>query len=461
LIVNSTGDGSDASEGNGVCETAPGNGICTLRAAIQEANALVGTNTILFNIPGPGPFTIAPTSSLPGLTGPVVIDGSSQPGWAGAPIIEINGASAGTGTSGLYVPASGSESTIRGLIINRFDGSGIYGLSSADLVIRGNYIGTDASGTVGLGNNNGIYITGSSRDTIGGTTSAERNVISGNTYDGIYLSDVWDSFIQGNYIGTDASGTVGLGNNNGIYITGSSSDTIGGTTSAERNVISGNTYDGICLSDVRDSFIQGNYIGTQASGTGAIPNGQHGIHLDTNSSRNMIGGTASGAGNLIASNTGGGIAIGGSDSVSNTILSNSIADNAWLGLDLGMDGVTANDADDADTGPNNLLNFPVIYSVTISGGNVTIIGEARPGATVEFFEAAADPTGYGEGQTFVGSAVEGSASDSNGAVGMVDATANQFTFTFAVGSLDAGDPVTATATDASGNTSEFALNVTA
>jgi parallel beta-helix repeat protein len=330
-----------------------------------------------------------------------VIDGSSQPGWAGAPIIEINGASAGTGTSGLYVPASGSESTIRGLIINRFDGSGIYGLSSADLVIRGNYIGTDASGTVGLGNNNGIYITGSSRDTIGGTTSAERNVISGNTYDGIYLSDV------------------------------------------------------------RDSFIQGNYIGTQASGTGAIPNGQHGIHLDTNSSRNMIGGTASGAGNLIASNTGGGIAIGGSDSVSNTILSNSIADNAWLGLDLGMDGVTANDADDADTGPNNLLNFPVIYSVTISGGNVTIIGEARPGATVEFFEAAADPTGYGEGQTFVGSAVEGSASDSNETVGMVDDTANQFTFTFAVGSLDAGDPVTATATDASGNTSEFALNVTA
>ena len=399
--MNSTGDGSDASEGNGVCETAPGNGICTLRAAIQEANALVGTNTILFNIPGPGPFTIAPTSSLPGLTGPVVIDGSSQPGWAGAPIIEINGASAGTGTSGLYVPASGSESTIRGLIINRFDGSGIYGLSSADLVIRGNYIGTDASGTVGLGNNNGIYITGSSSDTIGGTTSAERNVISGNTYDGIYLSDVWDSFIQGNY------------------------------------------------------------IGTQASGTGAIPNGQHGIHLDTNSSRNMIGGTASGAGNLIASNTGGGIAIGGSDSVSNTILSNSIADNAWLGLDLGMDGVTANDADDADTGPNNLLNFPVIYSVTISGGNVTIIGEARPGATVEFFEAAADPTGYGEGQTFVGSAVEGSASDSNETVGMVDDTANQFTFTFAVGSLDAGDPVTATATDASGNTSEFALNVTA
>jgi CSLREA domain-containing protein len=123
--------------------------------------------------------------------------------------------------------------------------------------------------------------------------------------------------------------------------------------------------------------------------------------------------------------------------------------------------VTANDAGDGDSGGNNLMNFPVIYSATVSGGNVTIIGESRPGATVEFFEADADASGYGEGQAFVGSAVEGSGADTNGAIGSVDATARQFTFIFSVGSLISGDPVTATATDSSGNTSEFSLNVAA
>jgi CSLREA domain-containing protein len=465
LVVNSTGDGTDASAGDGVCETALGNGICTLRAAIQETNALVGLNTIQFNIPGPGPFTIAPTSSLPGLADPVVIDGWSQPGWTSSPIIELNGLNAGLGANGFYVPTAGSGSTLRGLVINRFDASGVYAPSVNSLVIQGNYIGTDASGTADLGNNNGIFMSGSSGHLIGGTTSTARNVISGNTYDGIYLADVWTSLVEGNYIGTDASGTVALSNGqHGINLDNNSNgNTIGGTTAAERNLISGNTGQGVRIdgASTDNNLISGNYIGTDAAGTAGIANASGGIAITNSPANNTIGGAAAGAGNLIAYNTGDGVNIAAAAGSGNAILGNSLHSNTGLGIDLLNDGVTANDAGDGDAGPNDLMNFPVIYSASISGGNVTIIGEARPGATVEFFEAAADPSGYGEGRTQVGSAVEGSGADSNGAAGTVDATANQFTFTFPVGSLIAGDPVTATATDASNNTSEFALNVAA
>ena len=110
----------------------------------------------------------------------------------------------------------------------------------------------------------------------------------------------------------------------------------------------------------------------------------------------------------------------------------------------------------ATSAPTCGMNFPVLYSAVVAAGNVTITGEARPGATVQFFKAAADPSGYGEGQTLLGSAVV-----SGPVPGSLDSTARQFSFTFAAGVLGVGDRVTATATDAGGNTSEFSLNVVA
>jgi hypothetical protein len=144
--------------------------------------------------------------------------------------------------------------------------------------------------------------------------------------------------------------------------------------------------------------------------------------------------------------------------VRNTFTRNSLSDNAGLGIDLDRDGITPNDLGDGDTGTNDLLNYPEIYNVGISLGQVVVTGETRPDANVEFFVVAADPTGYGEGVNFLGSGVENSGADSNGAIGLNDPSANQFTFSLPIGVLTCGDTITATATDPAGSTSEFSLN---
>ena len=189
------------------------------------------------------------------------------------------------------------------------------------------------------------------------------------------------------------------------------------------------------------------------SGTAGLPNLIHGIAV-SGGDDTMIGGLAAGTGNIIASNLQDGVAITGG--VGHSVLGNSIYNNGGLGIDINNDGVTGNDAGDGDTGTNLRVNFPVIYSVVVAAGNVTITGEARPGATVQFFKAATDASGYGEGQVLLASATVGGA-----VAGAVDPTARQFSYTFAAGVLGIGDRVTATATDAGGNTSEFSFNVVA
>ena len=494
VIVNSTGDGTDFIAGDGICETASGNNVCTLRAAIEEANASSSINAIEFNIPTSDPnynttgnneFTIQPVLALPTITDPVRIDGYTQPGAQpnsvaspGATdavlLIEIDGTNTGASVDGLTITAG--SSTVRGLVINRFDtdisSDGIFLDTGGGNIIEGNYLGTNVTGVLDFGNaGDGVAISsGSSSNTVGGTDVGARNLLSGNGVYGVAIGGAGSdsNLVIGNYIGTNADGSTGLGNTfSGVKIqTTAASNTIGGTTTAERNIISGNLQHGVFIGDSANNIVQGNYIGTDAAGTGAIANTNHGVRLNSTASSNTIGGAAAGAGNLIANNSQKGISLADTVGTGNPIQRNSIYANTDIGIDL-MDpgdpgnGVTPNDAGDGDSGPNNLLNYPVIYSATITGGNVTVIGEARPGATVEFFEADGDGSGYGEGQTFIDSKVEGSGDDSNSAAGSTDGTANQFTFTFAVGSLIAGDDLTATATDGSSNTSEFALNVTA
>ena len=205
FVVNSTADGADANTSDGVCQTSTASQ-CTLRAAIQQANASTGANTITFNITGAGPHTIRPTSALPKITDVVIVNGASEPDFAGTPIIELDGSLAGAGVNGLTIEAG--NSTIRGLVINRFSGDGVRLDINDNNIVAGNYLGTDVSGALDRGNlGSGILLYyQSGGNTIGGTTTVDRNVISGNDYHGIFNQWSAANVIQGNIIGLDASG---------------------------------------------------------------------------------------------------------------------------------------------------------------------------------------------------------------------------------------------------------------
>ncbi len=319
--------------------------------------------------------------------------------------------------------------------------------------VVGNYIGTDVTGMVALGNpGEGILTTGA---TIGGTTPQARNVISGNSSYGVLL--VGDgSRVQGNYIGVGSDGNQAIPNAQGIEITigvgnPAGTNTIGGATPGAGNVISGNTGAGIVILQP-GQLIQGNFIGTQANGSSPLGNGAHGVWV-RNATNNAIGGANAGEGNVIAFNGMDGVFIEGdaAPATGNAILSNSIFSNAGLGIDLFPDGVTANDAGDGDPGANNLQNFPVLTVASSSSVQGTLNSAANTTFTIQLFSnAVCDLSGNGEGQTFVGST-----SATTGATG--NAT---FTATLAV-PLTAGQIVTSTATDPGGNTSEFSACLTA
>ena len=453
-------------------------GRISLREAIDAANrtANIGAaaDQIRFNIAGAGPHTINVASALPSISDAVIINGTTEPDFAGTPMVELNGTGAGA-VNGLVLAAGSGGSTIRGLVIQNFNRNGIL-VQSANNVIAGNYIGIDADGTTITGNNtSGLGLQGgirveSATNTIGGLNAADRNVVSGNVFDGIALIGIGATGNQviGNYIGTDASGTLDRGNTEeGIEIDGANGNTIGGSIAGARNIISGNDSDGIEIDSGDNNIVQGNYIGTDYTGALDVGNARDGIDINENAgdgaTGNIIGTNLDGTndateGNLIFGNNINGIEVRDNPTIGNRILGNQIFGNAALGIELGTgDGVTLNDAGDGDTGPNNLMNFPVIYGVNIVGGNVTITGEARPGALVEFFESPDAAGTNGEGQIFIGRNTVGL----TGTAGTNDATAIQFSFTFAVGSLVAGERVTVTATDAANNTSEFGVNVTA
>jgi len=475
VIVNSNGDASDADTADGICETAtPGE--CTLRAAIEQTNADIGAQTIGFDIPGPGPHTIALTSPLPPIADPVVIDGTTEPDFAGAPVIELDGS--GAGGIGLQITSGGS--TVCGLVINHFSAEAIV-LQSDSNTIEGNYIGTDVAGTAVLGNNVGVTVQGSNNviggatgTTPGGAYTGVCNVISGNVNSGVHIGTLFVSVIadnnvvQGNYIGTDVTGTIDLGNGNaGVVLLGNSSSSvsgnlIGGTTPAARNIISANKNGGVGIAGLGGSttttnnMVQGNYIGTDVTGTAALGNNNIGVGIVDGASNNMVGGTTSGAGNIIAYNgSGGGFGgvVVGLSGTGNSILSNSIFSNTGLGIDLGgdaitPDGITLNDPGDSDTGPNNLQNYPLLSLAT--GGVPTIEGTLNStfftSYRIEFFSNdTCDPSGNGEGEMFLGSTSV--TTDGSGNASFLESLGT----TLPVGQQF----ITATATDPDGNTSEF------
>ena len=217
FTVNSTGDGPDSDTSDDICDD--GTGDCTLRAAIMQANASAGADEIRFSISS-GVQTIAPASAFPEITDRVTIDGTTQPGFSGKPVIELSGATAEAGLV-TVVPFS----VIRGLVINRSD-AGIALSIHGNIIIEGNFIGTDVTGTIAVGNGVGVRGTGSSFCTIGGTTEAARNLVSGNGANLIIGGDARGNVVVGNLIGTDVTGSVALDSGPGISLDAARSNSI-------------------------------------------------------------------------------------------------------------------------------------------------------------------------------------------------------------------------------------------
>lgn len=394
-MVNTIGDTNDAIPGDGFCDD--GGGFCSLRAAIQEANAAPGIGTIDFNIPGGCGQTIQPISALPVITEPVTINGYSQPGaWPNTSstgsnaviCITLSGASIGGFTDGLSV--NGANTTIRGLNIIRWTDAGIEVGTGNGTVIEGNFIG-------GVGNANRIGITVfASNVRIGGSTLISRNIITRNTRFGIALSEpASGSVVQNNYVGLDQSSNANGNGESGISIFRSSNNTIGGTTASTRNIIAGNgtlilggldgsgvSISGDLISSSPSNIVQGNYIGTDPSGLNAIPNASHGVRI-IGSTTATIGGSASGSGNLISGNTLDGVNISGVAATGNIIRGNTIGLDLQRNNDLGnlRAGIRIGD------GPSNTIGGPGASDGNWIGGNnlcgVEILSGTSNGNTIQ------------------------------------------------------------------------------
>jgi uncharacterized repeat protein (TIGR01451 family) len=452
-------------------------GTGSLRQALLDAqNGLcVSPCAIGFNIPAP-PYVIQPPVDLPPLGNGISLDATTQPGYSGTPVVEIDLSANINSVSTLTL--NGIGSTIRGFALtNGNNGITVNGDSNT---VEANFIGLTPAG-IAEPNDNGIVVTGNN-NTIGGTAPNARNVISGNFAVGArFETDATGNSIAGNYIGTDPTGSTARPNGTGIEVLDTATQTtIGGASAAHRNVISGNVTYGIRLEGegvsvgiarrrivthsanaVNDTLIANNWIGPNAAGSSALGAATAGILIESDVSGTVIGVPAQGnyisgngtgitvsgsnvAGTKIAANTigvapdgitpmgntlsgivvnasyvtiggpgnGNVIANNGDEGIevlsgaTNHISQNSIFNNAFLGIDLNDDGVTANDAGDADGGANGLQNTPNVTSATLNGGNLTVAYNLDSSATgagsIGFEIFKADSAASGEGKSYLG-----------------------------------------------------------
>ena len=497
FTVTNTGDTGDGS----------------LRKALTDANAVAGLDTIEFDIPGSGVHTIEVPTELPWITSPLILDGTTQPGYAGAPLIELHGAN----TTGLRVMAG--SSTVRGLVVNGFSqaillqsgggnviegcyigpdstgtqspspfqhgirmldsdgnviggpspgsrnllsgGAGAINVETSDgAVIRGNLIGTDVTGTLALPNAYGVSLSNASGVTIGGSEPGDGNVISGNG-SGIAMNTGSGIVIRGNFIGTDITGTKALGNGMGINQSGMADVEIGGAGQGDGNVVSGNKGIGIYVYNfATETTILGNKVGTDVTGTKPIPN-LTGIATANDTGGLRIGGTAPGEANIIAFNRGylqyslpvGALIYNTSKQI--PIRGNSFHDNEQLGIALTGQFPIFNDPGDVDTGANDQQNFPIIRSVEYGNSSTRILGKFNSAAsttyTLDFYAnppCLRFPREFLEGETYLGAQEV-----TTDAAGHAD-----LDITLPV-EVENGARISITATDPSGNTSEFSQRI--
>ncbi len=399
----------------------------SLRQAITDSNgATPGPNEIDFNIPGAGLQTISLLSALPSINVPVTIDGTTQPGYAGTPLIDLDGTGAGSSANGLDLATGSGGSTIRALVINNFKSDGILITTTGNAVQR-SYIGTDAAGTAaGSGSMLvGVMVTGSG-NTIGGTTAGAGNLISGNndisgsTADlGVEIigSTASGNTVVGNLIGTDVTGTGYLPNYTGVYIaSGASANTIGGLTATPGtgagNVISGNTTNGVRISTtgISGNVVAGNLIGTDVTGSNALGNGNDDVQIRS-SSNDTIGGITAGARNVISASGGFNLYI--LNNGAETIEGNYIGTDAT--------GTFALDTDTL-TGIEVLSSSDNLIGGTAPGAGNVISGNAYAGIVVgDYFGGGQNPQ-VTDGNTIQGNLVglnaSGTAAIPNGSEGI-------------------------------------------
>lgn len=372
LTVNSSAD-----PGDGTCDAVE----CTLREAIRAANSVPGADTVLFAIPGAGPHTIRPTSALPVITDTVTIDGASQPGFIGIPVIELDGTNAGQFADGLRISAG--NSTVRSLTINRFNLVGIRLYTDGGNAIVGNFIGTDTTGAVALPNRgSGIVISDVMSNTIGGVTGATSNLISGNGLAGIEIvgDEAAGNQILGNTIGTNLAGNAALSNRTyGILLDGAPGNIVGGTAAGALNLISGNELSGVYIANegAAGNTVLGNLIGTDGAGRNAIPNRQGGVAI-FNAADNFVGGTTDGSRNVLSGNESSGVQIIGEAALRNRVVGNFIGTdiNGSAPLSNGYNGVSIENAADniiggAESGARNVISSNENNGVEITGDPAT------------------------------------------------------------------------------------------
>jgi titin len=398
FVVNSKGDDADVAT-NGRCDADSSNSkVCTLRAAIEEANATSRRDLIEFDIGhGTGVRTIIPETELPDVVNPVTINGYSQPG--ASPNTKRRGDNAhlkivlqeppASNLAGLRIASD--DNVIRGLNFESWFSS-LPILGTDHNRIQGNFIGTDVTGTSSFSSANSLFLgEGTTHTLVGGTSPAARNLVSGNEF-GIILADApggavtSNNRVVGNYIGTDRTGTEDLGNADWGVIAQGTDNRIGGRKAAAANVIAFNgetNQDGISISDAPST-------GTQ-------------------------------------------------------ILRNSIFANAQLGIDLGSSGTTPNDVGDGDTGANGLQNFPAVTQAKRGSNGTKIKGSLNSTALDKFtIQLFANPAG-GAAQ----------AKDYLGQVKVTSDVGGNASFTFKTSKrIHLGRRITATATGPEG-TSEI------
>jgi IPT/TIG domain/S-layer homology domain len=480
------------------------------------------------------PMTVLPTITGPvtidGYTQSGASANTDPAGDDAVLVIELDGTNeSGTGI-GINLGAGSDGSTVRGLVVGHWKAQG-FSVSSGGNTIAGNFIGTDPSGTLAQSDVTGIRFVFGSDNVVGGTAPGDRNLISGNSNTGVDTFVAPGTAIRGNFIGTDVTGTLPLPNGQGVSIN-AADNVVGGSAPGAGNVISGNSTLGINLQSTNStgSLVQGNLIGTDVTGTLALGNGAAGYGILVNGAPGVtIGGGAAGAGNVIGGNASGGIQVIATDGLTiqgnaigtdptgtiplgnaltgaqfggifmngtshamiggpnpgegnviafnrgngvtvygfgaetgNTIRGNSIHDEASytsaafhapLAIDLGDDGPSANDPGDGDSGWNGLQNYPIVTSATpvlpSAGTHVLGVLHSAPSTayTLDFYGNApclSHPHDYFEARNYLGTA--GVVTDGTGAAS-IDVTL--------AGTIAAGDVVVATATDPGGNTSEL------
>jgi len=413
FTVNTSDDVDD-----GVCNATH----CSFREAINAVNArstsiFFHIDAIVFDLPlvaridcvlnqlicqrrlAPSPIV---TSGLPALADNMIIDGTTQSFYNGTPVVEVRGAN--TSTVGLSLKRSASGASIRGLSITNFDLAGIDDRAE-NSVITGNFIGLDPSGAV-RGNGVGILVSGANA-TVGGSTAAARNVISGNIGDGVQVCDCSFNHLDdgtganirvlGNYIGTNVAGTAALGNQIGVHVLGPGFNTQFGvcnpgvvnTSIASGNVISGNRSTGVAVDECAwGTTVNQNRIGTNAAATAAVANAADGVKV-TNAGATIV------SSNVVSGNAHDGVNLSINGLPANSVLGNKVGTDSTGNQaipNLG-NGVTISGFPGTD-GHNTLGDQGANANIIANNGGAGV-RETSSGGTAMRFNSIHDNVGLG------------------------------------------------------------------